>query len=92
LRSGIRHRDNELSRRARNDQRPFLGRSSDYTALRVPRDERLGSFGITARKIDTAHRPISRVWAKRSTRVIEFRIKNIFAMTAGADAVIDDKR
>jgi hypothetical protein len=70
----------------------FLGRRSKHTLLRVPRNERLGSFGITTREINAAHRAISRVRTESSAGVIEFRTENVFAVAAGADAVINDER
>jgi hypothetical protein len=69
----------------------FLGRRSDYTKLRVPGDKRLASFGITAGEIDAANRAVSRVGTERGAGVIELRTKNVFAMTARADAIIDDE-
>jgi hypothetical protein len=70
----------------------FLRRRSNYTLLRVPRNERVGSFGITTREIDAADSAISRMRTECSARAIEFRTENVFAMTARADAVINDER
>src|SRR4051794_12531807 len=60
--------------------------------LRVPRDQSLGSLGITASKIDAAHRSISRVGTERSAGVIEFRIENVFAVTPGSYTIINNQR
>src|ERR1700730_676585 len=60
--------------------------------LRVLRNQSFGSLGVTACEVDCANRAISGVRTKRRSRDIEFWIENIFAMTATADAVVDDQR
>src|SRR5205807_2115560 len=86
-----RHCDNELSCRTRNDQRAF-SRKDVESALRIARDQWFRAFCISTGEIDTADSSIPSVRPKSGAGKVEFRIENVFAVTARANAIVNDER
>src|ERR1041384_764876 len=63
-----------------------------FVRLRIPRDERFGTFRITAGEIDRADRAITSMRPERGPGVVKLGIENIFAMTARSGAIINYQR